>query len=71
MTILRLTVLACVPCVVMAVPPVRDVTWLSTSDSHYREPDHHAGCHNDLNRASVEEMNRIADITWPDKLGPE
>ena len=60
-----LTLLACVP----ATLPARDVTFLSTSDSHYREPDHRAGNHNDLNRASLEEMNRIMDFTWPEKLG--
>jgi len=60
-----LALLALVP----ATLPARDVTFLSTSDSHYREPDHRAGNHNDLNRASVEEMNRITDQSWPEKLG--
>ena len=46
-----------------------DVTFISTSDSHYREPDNRLGHHNDLNRASIEEMNRIATLAWPDKLG--
>ena len=31
----------------------REVTFLSTSDSHYREPDHKLGHHNDINRASI------------------
>ena len=47
----------------------RDVTFLSTSDSHYREPDHKLGHHNALNHASIEEMNHIATLAWPDKLG--
>ena len=52
--------LVCAASLALAVSPARDVTFLSTSDSHYREPDHKAGCHNDLNRATVEEMNRLA-----------
>lgn len=47
----------------------RDVVFISTSDCHYRQPDHRLGHHNDLNRATVEEMNRITELTWPDKLG--
>lgn len=47
----------------------RDVTFISTSDSHYREPDHKLGHHNDLNHASIEEMNKITTVSWPDKLG--
>ena len=47
----------------------RDVTFLSTSDSHYRADDCPLGNHNDLNRASVDEMNRITTVTWPEKLG--
>jgi len=47
------------------------VTFLSTSDSHYRETDHKAGCHNDLNRASIEEMNRIAGVPWPAQPGSD
>lgn len=50
-------------------PPERDVTFVSTSDSHYREPDHKFGSHNAMNRASVEEMNRLVDLEWPEKLG--
>ena len=46
-----------------------DVTFISTSDSHYREPDNRLGHHNDLNRASIEEMNRISALAWPDNLG--
>lgn len=47
----------------------RDVTFISTSDPHYREADHKRGHHNELNRASIVEMNRITDESWPDKLG--
>ena len=46
-----------------------DVNFISTSDSHYREPDNRLGHHNDLNRASIEEMNRITTLSWPEKLG--
>jgi cytolysin (calcineurin-like family phosphatase) len=68
--ILCLTVLVGVPCAGLAAPPARDVTFLSASDTHYREPDHRLGCNNDLNRATIEEMNRITDLAWPEKLGP-
>jgi cytolysin (calcineurin-like family phosphatase) len=47
----------------------RNVTFLSTSDCHYREPDHKLGSHNPMNRSSVDEMNRIVDLEWPAKLG--
>jgi len=54
----------------LALPcAARDVTFISTSDCHYREPDHKAGNHNDLNRASVEEMNRATKLSWPAQLG--
>ena len=55
--------LACLPAV------ARDVTFISTSDPHYRHTDHKAGHHNDLNAASIDEMNRIAEVEWPVKLG--
>lgn len=54
---------------VWAAAPGREVTFISTSDLHYREPDHAGGTHNDLNRASVEEINRIAGCKWPEGLG--
>ncbi len=47
----------------------RDVTFISVSDPHYREPDHRAGCHNDLTRATIDEIDRIAGIPWPEKTG--
>jgi cytolysin (calcineurin-like family phosphatase) len=58
-------------CLLVSALPVaaRDVTFLSTSDSHYREEDNPKGHHNELNRASIEEMNRITELAWPDKLG--
>lgn len=47
----------------------RDITFISTSDSHYREEDNPKGHHNELNRASIDEMNRITEAAWPEKLG--
>lgn len=47
----------------------RDVTFISTSDTHYRQTDHKLGHHNDLNAASIVEMNRITSVRWPEKLG--
>ena len=49
--------------------PARDVTFLSTSDPHYRQVDHPQGHHNDLNATTIAEMNRIAQVEWPAKLG--
>ncbi len=69
--LLHLALLVGLPCVGLAAPPPRDVTFLSASDPHYREPDHRMGCHNDLNRASVEEMNRITELAWPGKPGSD
>lgn len=68
-SLLCLALLAGMPCAGLAAPPAREVTFLSASDPHYREPDHRGGCHNDLNRATVEEMNRISSLAWPEKLG--
>lgn len=56
-------------CAAAAPIAARDVVFLSTSDSHYRHADHRLGHHNDLNHATVEEMNRIAEREWPAKLG--
>ncbi len=52
----------------LAAPP-RNVTFLSISDTHYREPDHKFGSHNHMTRASVEEMNSVTNLVWPEKLG--
>lgn len=57
------------PGTVSAQAGPRDLVFISTSDCHYREPDHPRGSHNDLNRASVEEMNRIAGREWPVQAG--
>jgi cytolysin (calcineurin-like family phosphatase) len=51
------------------VSSARDVTFISTSDSHYREADDRRGNHNELNRGSMLEMNRIKEESWPEKLG--
>jgi len=69
--ILQFSLFVCLPCAGVASPPVREVTFLSASDSHYREPDHRMGCHKDRSRASVEEMNRITGTAWPEKLGSD
>lgn len=47
----------------------REVTFISTSDPHYRQADHPQGNHNALNLASIEAMNGITKDTWPEKLG--
>ena len=47
----------------------RDVTFISTSDPHYRHSTHRAGNHNELNAASIDELNRITEVEWPAKLG--
>jgi hypothetical protein len=56
-----------------AAPPAsrsrRDITFISSSDPHYRQPDHKLGHHNDLNVATIDEMNRIAEVEWPGELG--
>ncbi len=46
----------------------RNVTFISTSDSHYREADRKDNF-NDLNRASVDAINAIETEKWPEKLG--
>lgn len=47
----------------------RDVTFVSTSDPHYRETDHPRGHHNDMNRATISELNAVTEREWPAKLG--
>lgn len=64
---LRHTLAAALAALLAAAAHARDVTFISASDPHYREPDHKHGCHNDLNRATVEEINRIAGTAWPAK----
>jgi cytolysin (calcineurin-like family phosphatase) len=57
------------PFVLAAEKPLRDVTFLATSDSHYRQVDHPQGHHNDLNAVTIAQMNGIAQVEWPAKLG--
>jgi cytolysin (calcineurin-like family phosphatase) len=45
----------------------RDVTFLSTSDSHYREAERKA--QNERNHLTILEMNSISKVAWPEKLG--
>jgi len=47
----------------------RDVTFVSTSDSHYRQVDHPLGNHNHLTRATLEAVNDIQKLAWPASLG--
>jgi len=46
----------------------RNVTFISTSDCHYREADRKDN-HNEANRQSVEAINAITNTLWPEKLG--
>jgi hypothetical protein len=48
-------------------PRARNVTFLSTSDSHYKAFE--ARDWNGANRETIEEMNRVSSIRWPEKLG--
>ena len=64
-----MTGLLCVVSALALAAEHRDITFLSTSDSHHREPDHKAGNHNAMNRASIEEMNAITNVAWPEKIG--
>ena len=61
--------LALPPPPALAQVPHRDVTFICTSDCHYRETDDPRGHHNDMNLSSIEEMNCITNREWPDKLG--
>jgi cytolysin (calcineurin-like family phosphatase) len=45
----------------------RDVTFISTSDSHYKCIENKQ--HNAWDRETIEEMNRITEAEWPEKLG--
>jgi len=44
-----------------------DVTFLVTSDSHYDALEHED--RNERNRATLDEMNRISEVRWPELLG--
>ena len=48
-------------------PSQRDVTFLSTSDAHYRELERKA--QNERNHVTILEMNNVATLAWPEKLG--
>jgi len=45
----------------------RNVTFISTSDSHYKAFE--AGAWNRADRETIEEMNRAASLRWPTELG--
>jgi cytolysin (calcineurin-like family phosphatase) len=45
----------------------RNVTFISTSDSHYKAVEQKA--HNDADRETIEQMNAIATVAWPKQLG--
>lgn len=59
--------------IVLAVPasaaerPGRNVTFISTSDSHYREAERKE--QNERNHLTILEINEITKRTWPEKLG--
>jgi len=50
-----------------AAPPTRNVTFLSTSDPHYKAFE--AAGWNLADHQTIEEMNRTASLRWPEKLG--
>jgi len=52
-----------------AVAGTRNVTLISTSDSHYKAFESRQW--NELNRETINEINRIAGRPWPDKLGSD
>ena len=45
----------------------RNVTFISTSDSHFKAFESKGW--NAYNRETIEEINRIAKVSWPEKLG--
>lgn len=45
----------------------RNVTFISTSDSHYKAFESKGW--NEYNRETIEEINRVASLRWPAKLG--
>ena len=47
--------------------PNRDVTFVSTSDSHFRTAERPG--HNEWNHETIEEINKVAELKWPNKLG--
>ncbi|MDP6546352.1 MAG: metallophosphoesterase [Phycisphaerae bacterium] len=74
--LLTLALAVCLSCscvestnVTPAAPKGRNVTFISTSDSHFKAFES-AGW-NKYNRDTIEEINRIAGQRWPEKLGGE
>lgn len=64
--------LSCLCACAAAAPPAagakpRNVTFISTSDSHFKAFESKAW--NEQNRVTIEEINRVASLRWPDKLG--
>lgn len=49
------------------VNPNRNVTFLSTSDSHFKTSENQY--HNDWDHETIEQMNKITEQKWPAKLG--
>jgi len=47
----------------------RNVTLISTSDSHYVIPAHENQERNPANRQTMEAINKITDVRWPQSLG--
>jgi len=63
---------ACTAARTTAAPPAarakpRNVTFISTSDSHYKAFESEDW--NEQNRETIAEINRVASLPWPDKLG--
>ena len=47
----------------------RNITFISTSDSHYREVERKE--QTERNHITILEMNQVTNLNWPDKLGGE
>ena len=63
---------ACTAARTSAAPPAagakaRNVTFISTSDSHYKAFESEGW--NEQNRETIDQINRVASLRWPDKLG--
>ena len=53
----------------VAAAPERDVTFVSTSDSHYKAFESRDW--NEANRETIREINALSTLRWPKKLGGE
>jgi cytolysin (calcineurin-like family phosphatase) len=51
----------------IAPNPNRNVTFLSTSDCHFRTADRRTN--NDWDHETIDQMNGITDLRWPEQLG--